>query len=354
MLFFMTFISEIEKGYREEVLITDWYQERQEREADLEAAGIFLGILIFLIGIPLGIFFRRWNIETNKRKRKVLEEKEEKHKLEIMRKDEKRNKTRLLIQEETAEIFKRFCREAIYKHRFALLADRKKYLVKDSYGRVKDKGWEFIDYRGPKDEDKVSVIESFITDFIEDEIDELQEIINLYRNFPRNGDDSNIDIDDSYRGIFSWACCCFDGTYGTGWNWVVDQINSVCDELENKNAKFGDSSSMDGVQYEQFCKKILEDAGWVVEDTPATGDQGVDLIASIEDLRVCIQCKCFAKPVGNKAVQEVAAGIIHWNGTHAVVVAKSGFTKSAKSLAASTKVILTSDSELENLENLTL
>ena len=44
----------------------------------------------------------------------------------------------------------------------------------------------------------------------------------------------------------------------------------------------------------------------------------------------------------------------HWNGTHAVVVGKSGFTKSAKNLAASTNVILTSDSELETLENLVL
>ena len=72
---------------------------------------------------------------------------------------------------------------------------------------------------------------------------------------------------------------------------------------------------MDGVQYEQYCKKILEDVGWEVEDTPITEDQGVDLIASIEDLRVCIQCKCFAKAVGNKAVQEVSTGMIHWNGT---------------------------------------
>ena len=46
--------------------------------------------------------------------------------------------------------------------------------------------------------------------------------------------------------------------------------------------------------------------------------------------------------------------MIHWNGTHAVVVATNGFTKSAITLAASAKVILTSDTELENLENLVL
>ena len=283
-----------------------------------------------------------------------IRKQEEKLRVESIKQKQKRDKAKLIIQKEAAEIFRNVCKEVIYKHRFALLADRKKLLVKDSYGRIKDKGWEFIDYRGPKDDDKVSVIESFMLDFIDDEISENQEIINLYRKFPKDGDDSSKDIDESWRSISSWAYCCFDGTYSTGWDWLVDQINSACDELENKTAKFGDSSSMDGVQYEQFCKKILEDAGWIVEDTPTSGDQGVDLIASIENLRVCIQCKCFTKPVGNKAVQEVAAGMIHWNGTHAVVVGKSGFTKSAQSLAKSTKVILTSDSELENLENLVL
>ena len=127
-------------------------------------------------------------------------------------------------------------------------------------------------------------------------------------------------------------------------------INEVCDEVDqNKASK--DLNSMDGVEYEQYCKELLEDAGWEVDETPTTGDQGVDLIASIEDLRVCIQCKCFAKPVGNKAVQEIAAGKTHWEGTHAVVVAKSGFTKAAKQLAESTDVILLNDIELGDLEN---
>ena len=304
--------------------------------------------IYFYIVIVISFFAAVVYLESDRRKREKVFE------LECLKQAKKRDKAKLIIQKEVAEIFRNVCKEVIYKHRFALLADRKKLIFKDSYGRIKDKGWEFIDYRRPSDDDKVSVIEGFAIDFVDDEISKNQEIINLYRKFPKDGDHSSKDIDESWRSISSWAYCCFDGTYSTGWNWLVDQINAVCDELENKTAKFGDSSSMDGVQYEQFCKKILEDAGWVVEDTPTSGDQGVDLIASIENSRVCIQCKCFAKPVGNKAVQEVAAGMIHWNGTHAVVVGKSGFTKSAQNLAESTKVILTSDNELENLENLVL
>ena len=132
--------------------------------------------------------------------------------------------------------------------------------------------------------------------------------------------------------------------------WIEGIINEVCDEVD-QNTVSKDLNSMDGVEYEKYCKDILEDAGWEVEDTPITGDQGVNLIASIEDLRVCIQCKCFAKPVGNKAVQEIAAGKTHWKGTHAVVVAKSGFTKAAKQLAESTDEILLNDIELADLEN---
>ena len=137
-------------------------------------------------------------------------------------------------------------------------------------------------------------------------------------------------------------------------DWIEDEIDEVCDKVDSQGASNKDIDSMDGIEYEQYCKKILEKAGWEVEETSTTGDQGVDLIASIENLRVCIQCKCFAKAVGNKAVQEIAAGMLHWKGTHSVVVAKSGFTKSAEVLANSTNVILTSDKELKDLENLVL
>ena len=51
--------------------------------------------------------------------------------------------------------------------------------------------------------------------------------------------------------------------------------------------------------------EYFKEAGWNVEQTQASNDQGVDLIARIEDLKVCVQCKRYSNPVGNKAVQEV-------------------------------------------------
>ncbi len=63
-----------------------------------------------------------------------------------------------------------------------------------------------------------------------------------------------------------------------------------------------------GIRFENHCMEILKQNGWEVKETPNTGDQGVDLIASINDLRICIQCKDHETAIGNKAVQEISAG----------------------------------------------
>ena len=51
-------------------------------------------------------------------------------------------------------------------------------------------------------------------------------------------------------------------------------------------------------------------------------------------------------------MQEISAGKLYWKGTHAVLVSKSGFTKSAQKLARANKVKLINDFELKDLENL--
>ena len=68
-------------------------------------------------------------------------------------------------------------------------------------------------------------------------------------------------------------------------------------------------------------------------------------------MRICIQCKDHEKAIGNKAVQEISAGKLYWKGTHAILVSKSGFTKSAQQLAKSNKVRLINEYQLKDLKN---
>jgi restriction system protein len=85
--------------------------------------------------------------------------------------------------------------------------------------------------------------------------------------------------------------------------------------------------------------------------TQATGDQGVDVIAMKNGMRVVLQCKKYSSPVGNKAVQEIVAGKIHEQAHHAAVVTNNTFTSSALQLASTNGVKLLHVTELSDFAN---
>ena len=130
---------------------------------------------------------------------------------------------------------------------------------------------------------------------------------------------------------------------------MASQIEKSCINLINNDSIKIHESYKKGIKFENHCMEILKQNGWEVKETPNTEDQGVDLIASINDLRICIQCKNHKKAVGNKAVQEISAGKLFWKGTYAILVSKSGFTKSAQKLAKSNKVKLINEFQLKDL-----
>ena len=133
---------------------------------------------------------------------------------------------------------------------------------------------------------------------------------------------------------------------------IASMVEKSCINLIDEYKYENNLNNQKGIAFENQCMKILISKGWRVEETPKSGDQGIDLIASIEKYRLCIQCKDHKKPIGNKAVQEVSAGKKYWNGTHAILVSQSGYTKSAYKLAAANNVLLISTLELNNIDSL--
>ncbi len=105
----------------------------------------------------------------------------------------------------------------------------------------------------------------------------------------------------------------------------------------------------DGIGYEQFCRARLQAAGWRAHPTPASGDQGADIVARRGRTRLVVQCKRYGKPVGNAAVQEAAAARGYWEADAAAVVSNAGFTPAARKLAAATGVLLLHHDDLEGL-----
>jgi restriction system protein len=109
---------------------------------------------------------------------------------------------------------------------------------------------------------------------------------------------------------------------------------------------------MSPLEFEHYCARLLQHHGWKAYVTPATADQGVDIVAEKRGTRIVLQCKKYSKPVGNRAVQEIVAGIAHAEADRGIVVAINGYTKAAARLAASNDVLLVHHSELRRIDRL--
>ena len=124
---------------------------------------------------------------------------------------------------------------------------------------------------------------------------------------------------------------------------IVDAVSAAIRLPEETEAP------KDGIAYERFCAERLRAAGWEAHATRASGDQGADVVAERDGLRLVLQCKRYAKPVGNAAVQEVAAAARYWSADAAAVVSTAGFTPAARRLARATGVLLLHHDGLSDL-----
>lgn len=130
----------------------------------------------------------------------------------------------------------------------------------------------------------------------------------------------------------------------------IDYDQIMKDEAEWRREQMGKSvveqeldrvDKMDGHTFERWCASLLEASGFKdVEVTRGSGDQGVDVLATLDGVRYAVQCKCYASDLGNKPVQEVYAGIAIYKCQLGSVMTNRRFTSGAKELAAATGISL--------------
>lgn len=97
---------------------------------------------------------------------------------------------------------------------------------------------------------------------------------------------------------------------------------------------------MEGLMFEQYLEVLFRNLGYKAQRTQASGDFGADLIISKAGTRTIVQAKRYTKNVGVKAIQEVVAAQKMYNGTNALVVTNSSYTKQAQQLARANNVEL--------------
>ncbi|BCM90795.1 hypothetical protein IAD21_02657 [Abditibacteriota bacterium] len=110
--------------------------------------------------------------------------------------------------------------------------------------------------------------------------------------------------------------------------------------------QLSDIDNMTGYQFEHYVAKLLTCQGFSTQVTVASGDLGIDVMASRGGTKYAIQVKRQTQNVSRRAVSDAVAGKIHYRCTDAMVVTNAFFTLGATELAKSTKCRLVDRTEL--------
>ncbi len=128
------------------------------------------------------------------------------------------------------------------------------------------------------------------------------------------------------------------------YKWMVEKLQQLFQEHHERNkwniVEGADLQNLSGIEFETHIGKRLRIAGYEVQGTPTTGDQGADLIAQKDSRKIIIQAKRYLGTVGVKAVQEVIAAVSFYGGDEGWVVTNSCFTPSAVALAQKANIKL--------------
>lgn len=122
--------------------------------------------------------------------------------------------------------------------------------------------------------------------------------------------------------------------------------------FKEENLSYPINAALDPYEFEKHCASILRNVGFTAKATKGSGDQGVDVVAEKNGIKVAIQCKLYSQAVNNTAVQEVNTGKSYYKADYAVVVSNNTYTISARQLAKSCGVLLLHINDLANLEKL--
>jgi restriction endonuclease Mrr len=106
-----------------------------------------------------------------------------------------------------------------------------------------------------------------------------------------------------------------------------------------QRSSFEQIGRMSGVEFEAFLARLLARQGYTdIQLTRATSDQGGDILAvSPSGEAVVVQAKRWAKPVGNKVVQEILGALLHYGSVQGIIITNNRFTRPAYQLAAKDK-----------------
>jgi len=97
--------------------------------------------------------------------------------------------------------------------------------------------------------------------------------------------------------------------------------------------------NLSAVPFETNCAQLLRSRGFGAVLTARTNDGNIDIMLEKDGTRGAAQCKAWNQPCGVKIVREFIGTVYSADMKFGYLIAKSGFTPSAKALLEKTKLI---------------
>jgi hypothetical protein len=100
--------------------------------------------------------------------------------------------------------------------------------------------------------------------------------------------------------------------------------------------------SLRGREFERELGQLFALQGYHVDFTPASGDQGVDLILTKGNVTTIVQCKAHSKPIGPAIVRDLYGTLMASKARSAILASTQGFTKGVYSFSRGKRIELLS------------
>lgn len=104
--------------------------------------------------------------------------------------------------------------------------------------------------------------------------------------------------------------------------------------------------SLSGREFERELGTLFWDAGYYVQSTPSSGDQGVDLVLEKDGKTTVVQCKSHQNPVGPAVARELYGSLMHFSAPSAILACTGGFTRGVREFVRGKPIVLVSADDL--------
>ena len=110
--------------------------------------------------------------------------------------------------------------------------------------------------------------------------------------------------------------------------------------------------TMDGLEFEHWVAHLFRRAGFQVEVTQASGDHGIDLVASSQGRLIAVQCKRWDGTVGEPILRDLYGAMMAMNAHSGCLVTTGSITAQAHQFAKDKPIsLLDFDSVMEIVQS---